>query len=95
MGKKSTLKKIKRIAAKLPAEMMQTTERHVLTGIELKQEGFDETEKDIEDHRKYIRNLPVILQVNHNRRMKKIYAEKGLQGLNDYVEKVKQRNGKK
>jgi hypothetical protein len=95
MGKKSAYKKIRRIANNLPQVLEQTHEKHIMTGIELKQEGFDENVKPINDNETYERRYPVIVQANHNRRMKQAFKKLGIEGVNQYVQQLKSKaNGK-
>ena len=65
-------------------------EVHIMTGLELKEMGYVEKEgKPLIDDAKYNFRYPVIMAINHYRRIKKAWLKDGEDGLKNYFENIK------
>ncbi len=92
--KKKLLKKIRARAAEVPQVDVNVTERHKVLGIELMAQG--QTEIDgvpVIAGEEYTQPMPVIMAVNHTRRMAKIFKKHGNEGLLAYFDAVDNHNG--
>lgn len=85
----------------LPTMGTHAIERHYMSGKELKEysawtPGTNQFEgKTLDDAMQYLYNLPVQVGVNHARRIKNAFKENGMEGVNQYFEKVHQAMSKK
>jgi hypothetical protein len=87
MGKKSKLKKFRKIAKTLPEVMVKKIEAEVVYGSELIEEGITETFKGIKINpkEKYRRKDTIPVPINHERMLKRAYSEGGFEGVTDYM----------
>lgn len=75
---------------KLPVIQQQTHEVHLLTGAELQDMGYVEREGEpINPEKMYRYNAPVLLALNHYRRLKRAWMRYGYEGLKNYLTEVK------
>ena len=87
MGKKSTAKKIRKHVESLPVIMRNCHENHVTTGADLIRNGQTEVNGEkVEVHKVYNVPMPVMIAVNHARRLKKLVKQYG----NDVIPVYKQ-----
>lgn len=92
--KKKLKKQIAAEAAKVPQVDINVGEWQHVFGAELLMQG--ETEIDgvpIQPKKLYRQKMPVVLAVNHGRRMTKIFKKKGNEGLLAYYDAVDIHNG--
>jgi hypothetical protein len=81
---------IKEMAPKLPILMEHTHELHFVDGSELIAQGHTE----LEDGRKvyagltYEQNMPVMIAMNHERRLRKAYKKHGKEGVFAYIDEL-------
>lgn len=93
--KKKYKKMIAARAAEVPQVLAHTTEVHKVLGAELIAQG--QTEIDgvaVVPGLYYIQRMPVILEVNHARRMRQIFKRYGNEGLLAYYDAVDRHNEK-
>lgn len=89
MGKKSKLKKIRKIAGNLPVINAGRVHGEKVTGAELYKEGMKEVNgKPIDPDKDYRKKTMVDAPLNHNRKMKKLYNQFGAKGVGMYVAAV-------
>jgi len=92
--KKKLKKKIAAEAAKVPQVDINVGEWQNVFGAELLMQGETEVDgKPINPKQLYRQKMPVILAVNHSRRMTKIYKKHGNEGLLAYFDAVDTHNG--
>ena len=92
--KKKVLKGIRVRAAEVPQVDINVTEMHTVLGSELLYQGETEIDgKPIDPKKVYKQKMPVILAVNHTRRMKNIFKKFGNEGLLTYYDGVDRHNG--
>lgn len=90
MGKKKHLKVLKRIAQELPDVMAQTHEVHYVLGAVLIAQGHQDVDGlPINPVQRYEQTMPVLLGMNHKRRMKRMFIAHGPAGVNSYIKAVK------
>ena len=82
---------IKQLAEQMPVVMEHSTELHRVDGTELIAQGHTEIEPGVKVVAgiKYQQNMPVMIAINHERRMRKAYKKNGQQGLLNYVDMIK------
>jgi hypothetical protein len=89
MGKKSTYKKLRKIAEQMPVIMKPSCEVHMVKGTELIQQGHTENEQgEINPYQTYLQKMPVLIAVNHKRAIKKAFKKHGIEGIQAYAEAV-------
>lgn len=93
MGKKKSLKVYSKIP--LPAwvtNMLEhTTEKHLLTGAQLKEWGYEAPDgQKLIDGMLYTYDFAVIRDMNHERRMRRAFERNGYEGLNAYFNSLLQ-----
>jgi len=87
---KKTLKNIEYLAASMPVIMKQTHEYHYVAGTELIEQGDTERDgKKIIPEHLYKQAMPVMIEVNHKRAIRKLLEKRGLNGVRDYCTAVK------
>lgn len=82
---------INNVAAKLPVVMEQTSEQHLVYGRELIAQGMFEdpaTGAKILPDIMYMQDMPVLIAVNHKRRLKQAYKENRTDGIGAYIDSV-------
>lgn len=91
MGKKSTFKKIRRLAAMMPQiNTKAVIAVDVVTSNELMSKGIKEVNgKPICAGQTFRQIKHANVPVNHNRKMKKLYNSHGKKGINAYMHAVK------
>jgi hypothetical protein len=90
--KKNIVKQIRKVAEELPIIMRNTCEKHIMTGAEMIEElelMKTEDNKPVLPSERYLVRQPVLISINHHRKMKKIYKELNVQGLSLYINAVK------
>lgn len=75
-------KELRKLAAKLPVQMYVFRDRVTMTGAELKLTPAGTP--DMEDDKEYTLTMPGYNQVNHFRRLKRIYSKEGVDGVVRY-----------
>ena len=91
MGKKAKLKQIRRIAQILPPMQTMVKKGEIVSGQVLKNTGVSEVQgKPIELNRSYRKFEAVKQPVNHNRKMKKLYNQYGINGVKAYYNGITQ-----
>lgn len=91
MGKASKLKKIRKIAAKLPVINRNTREYHIVKGVDLIEDYGSDQNQDgsmILADKTYKVAMPVITEINHNRALKRNYNKHGIAGIRGYAQAV-------
>lgn len=90
MGKASKLKKIRKMASRLPAINYKTVKGSLVKGYELQAKGVNEVQgKQIDVNATY-RHKEIFLQpINHNRHMKNIFKKHGMIAIDKYIHAVK------
>lgn len=91
MGKASKLKKIRKLAAQLPAINTYgvSADGEIITGADLLNENVKEVRGNkVELTDKFVRRKKIEVQINHNRRMKQMYNKYGLRGVAGYANAV-------
>lgn len=89
MGKKSKLKKIRRIASQMPVINVNHIQGSAVNGSELLKRGVKEVAgKPVENLHTYREKKAVPVPVNHNRQMKKLYNKHGVAGVRMYAQAV-------
>jgi hypothetical protein len=71
--------------------MEQTSEQHFVQGSELIDQGMYEdpaTGKKIIPDVMYMQDMPVLISVNHKRRLKEAFKNKGTDGIASYIDSV-------
>jgi hypothetical protein len=90
MSKVAITKVIESIANQLPVVMEHTSELHYVDGEELIAQGHTELsngEKVIAD-KKYSQHLPVLIAVNHKRRLMNAFKQRGGEGISEYIRSI-------
>lgn len=88
--KKTTLKNIEFLAASMPVVMKQSNEYHLVMGSELIAQGDTERDgKKIIAEQQYKQSMPVMIEVNHKRAIRKILEKRGVRGVMAYCTAVK------
>ena len=88
-NKKKAAKIFKKIADKLQPVTFVTTEKHHVIGAVLLAQGhFEVNGEPINPIKIYTEDMPVVLQVNHKRRLKKFYKKNGIAGMHSYIKAV-------
>lgn len=91
MGKKSTAKKMRMHVEGLPVIMRKSHENHIVTGAELIRNGQTEIGgQKVELHKVYNDPMPVMIAVNHARRLKKLVKQYGEDVIPVYKEAMQQ-----
>lgn len=88
---KQALTLINNVAARLPQVMEQTSEQHFVEGWQLIEQGMYEdpaTGKKIIPDVMYMQDMPVLMAVNHRRRLKERYRMGGLPAVTEYIDSV-------
>lgn len=90
MGKKSSFKKIRKLAEQMPVIQTRQVIVERVSGAELIKRGIEEVDGnkvdiDIDYREKKVISVPI----NHNRKMKKLYNKYGVLGVGAYVSQVK------
>lgn len=88
---KQALTLINNVAARLPQVMEQTSEQHLVYGRELIEQGmYDDpaTGNKINPDIMYMQDMPVLMAVNHKRRLKERYRSGGLPAVSEYIDSV-------
>lgn len=92
---------IKELVPQLPVVMEYSTEEHIVDGSELIAQGHMEHEdgRMVHPGMKYKQNMPVMMAINHKRRIKESYKKQGKQGILSYIDEInklakKQNHGK-
>jgi hypothetical protein len=89
MGKKSTFKKLRRLANELPAINIKVVQGESVKGSELYKQGVTEVQGEpVMSARTYSRKKVVEKPHNHYRRMKKLYNQFGPDVISNYVQAV-------
>lgn len=89
MGKKSKLKKIRRIASQLPVIKTYRVKGERMKGEELMTHGVKEVEeKPVDANAIYKKKTVIEVPLNHNRKMKQLYNQYGAAGVNGYIQAV-------
>lgn len=84
---------INRLANSLPSVEVLTQERHFVYGRELMAQGHTEEKGEtIIPDRMYEQYMPVIIEHNHKRAMKKLYRRYGDTGVIEYFNQVMQKS---
>jgi hypothetical protein len=88
--KKKIAKQLGQIAETLPTVTMLTHEKHLMKGEDMIINGQTELKdgKPIIAGKAYINPMPVIMEVNHKRRMKKLYKKFGPGVIPNYIKAV-------
>lgn len=88
--KKRHLKAIREVAEKLPTVTQKSVEKHIVKGSTLLAMGqvLGYNDKPIVPEDGYLDEFPVIMAINHTRRMKKLYKKHGDAGIFGYIEAV-------
>lgn len=92
MGKASNFKKLRKFSNQLPDIAVPNKEIHIVKGSQLIEEyGTNITPlgTTIEPDTVYNVPMPIIMQINHDRRMKKAYNKYGINGALAYIEVIK------
>lgn len=93
--KKTTLKNIEFLAASMPVVMKQTNEYHLVMGSELIDQGDTQRDgKKIVPEQMYKQSMPVMIEVNHKRAIRKLLEKRGLRGVMAYCTAVKRHTDK-
>jgi hypothetical protein len=88
--KKKIAKQLEQIAGTMPLIMMNTCERHYVKGSELIEEMRPEIEgKKVDPETLYVDRLPVQMAINHKRRMKKMFKKFKGEGVQGYIDAVR------
>jgi len=89
MGKNNKFKQIRKLAISLPKiPQVRVVTEHFL-GSELIEQGIDKVEgKPIDEKGRYSRKKQVLVDLNHEEQMKKIYLKSGIPGVNQYAREV-------
>lgn len=76
-------------AQKLPRQRYVYQDSVIMTGAELKLSAFDEHKrgKELIDDKYYNVPIPGFGEVNHRRRMRHAYQEKGIEGVTAYIDR--------
>ena len=84
---------IKRICSNLPESHYQAIEKRTMKGKDLKLSDEKEIRaqlnkmgKDLEDEKDYTIKVPFYNTINHKRRLRKAFQQKGMDGILEYVE---------
>lgn len=86
MGKKSKLKKIRRLASQMPIINVNHMQGSRVDGATLLKEGVEKVgDKPVENLQIYRKKAIIKKPVNHNRQMKKLYNKHGIAGVNSYA----------
>jgi len=82
---------IKQIAPQLPIVMEYSTELHYVDGSELIAQGHTEFEDGTKVFAgiKYKQNMPVMVAMNHKRRLREAFKREGQQGILNYIDGLK------
>jgi hypothetical protein len=90
MGRKSTLKKIKRLADTMTPLKQIAYENVDKRGSELIAMGITKLTDGtpVDPVKKYTQHRPKEIPVNHNRKMKKLHRQYGLAGIKGYIQAV-------
>lgn len=87
MGKKARLKQIRKDVAGLPVIMKNSHENHICKGFELIANGQTEINGEkIEPFKDYNVPMPVLMNINHYRRAKKLVKQYGPEVVAVYKE---------
>ena len=88
--KKKHLKAIAQVAAELPTVTQQSFERHLVKGSTLLAQGqvIGHDDKPIVPTDGYFDEFPVIMAINHKRRMKKLFKKHGEAGIFGYIQAI-------
>jgi hypothetical protein len=88
MGKKSKLKKIRRIANALPPMHGQKRVGETIFGHELLKAGVEKLSDGtpVDESKRYSRKIDATFQINHHRQMKKLYNKGGESAAVAYAE---------
>jgi hypothetical protein len=90
MGKKAKFKQIRKAVQDMPSILTLGVKNvHHLSGASLIESGVKEVNgKPIDPKAKYRQIERGGVPINHERRMKKIYMERGVAGVNQYIKEV-------
>lgn len=87
MGKKKAYKKLAAAAAQLPAYTKMAHENHLCTGAEMIAMGHTEIDGvAVDPKQQYVNPMPVVLEINHKRRMKKLLNYYGTEAVDNYIQ---------
>lgn len=84
----SEVRELRGIASNLPPDTYIAHGDEVMTGDEMALSGYDEMPEfkgKFEKDKKYSVPVPVIVQVNHYRRLKRAYLRDGIKGVQNYI----------
>lgn len=96
MGKAAKLKKIRRLASQMPVINTKGIEVSLVDGYELIAKGIKEVDgKPVDPKGNYKEKKKVLVPINHNKKMKKLYNMGGIAGVKMYVSAVQQYQQKK
>jgi hypothetical protein len=91
LGKAAKLKKINRVAREMPIVKRNTIETHFVKGDELiASYGTNKMPNGeiIDPEKVYRQQMPVIAEVNHKRKMKRMFNQYGYDGIVMYMQAV-------
>ena len=94
MGKKSTIKRLRRIANELTSLQQQSTAKEIVTGDKLIEAGVQTINKGtskeilVMKNETYEKRNVQIVDVNHSRRIRKMFKRFGDAGVKAYVDSV-------
>jgi uncharacterized Fe-S center protein len=89
MGKKSRTKHLRKLAESLPGISQNSCFKQQCDGAELIKDGVKiVNEKPVDPEGKYIKRVPVAIEVNHTRRLKNAFLKHGHAGVSAYVRSV-------
>ncbi len=96
--KKKMVKKLRRIANQMPViNVVKRSESKTISGKDAIAEGITKLKdgSEIDADKKYSKSTPVIQPQNHLRAMKKLLKQKGIAGVNGYIQAVVNHTKKK
>jgi hypothetical protein len=79
---------LRTLAATLPVIFNHSQEKRIVSGAELI-EDYVEGADDVDADKKYIENMPVMIAINHYRKMKRLYQKDGFPRVLAYMKAVR------
>lgn len=94
MKQKEINKELRELASHMPIIMRSSVEYEVVKGDVLIEQGIksvemkDGTTETVDPEKFYLQPAPVQIAINHYQKMKKIFSEMGVMGINAYTDAV-------
>jgi hypothetical protein len=90
MGKKNKYKGLSKVANQLPVVMRHCSEKHIVSGEQLiKEEDIQKiNDKPVDPEKMYVQHYPVMIAINHKRKLKRLVDKYGSAIVPVYAQSV-------